>query len=205
MGFRIRWSSCKRVGLVYDKSWSEITRCFFTCFERFVIGVFGSEAPLIVVSCYIPDSDQPGSDDTAEELYEQMGRARSVLLARYPKASFCVLLDANVELPAGRLLTCGGEEFAATGEEGTCKRRRWERERGEGGSQQEVKERRKKLTSLLLDFMADHGLKAANTFATRQPTWESWGENRFVTQKRVLDYMLVPYRWQISKVGAQWY
>eukprot|EP00959_Pyramimonas_sp_CCMP1952_P424218 8885815-Pyramimonas_sp.AAC.1 len=53
--------------------------------------------------------------------------------------------------------------------------------------------------------MADHGLKAANTFATRQPTWESWGENRFVTQKRVLDYLLVPYHWNISKVGAQWF
>eukprot|EP00959_Pyramimonas_sp_CCMP1952_P260809 5453468-Pyramimonas_sp.AAC.1 len=48
-----------------------------------------------------------------------------------------------------------------------------------------------------------HGLKAANTFNTRRRTWESWGENKVLTSKRVLDYLPVPYLWEFSDLEVK--
>ena len=175
LGWEIRHSADRRAALVYDKAWAAQTKTCFTCFDRFVIGVFGNTRPVIIVSAYLPDAHIHASDEASAEIYEQITRAVHGLRAtRYPQAALCVLLDANVEIGPGAMLEYNGEEYEATGKEGTHHERRWERHGG-GGTQQEERERRRRQKESLLDFMQQHALAAANTFGSRQHTWESWG------------------------------
>ena len=51
LGWRLKTSACKKAALIFDKSWADAARMFFTCFNRFVVGIFGSDkSPLVVVS-----------------------------------------------------------------------------------------------------------------------------------------------------------
>ena len=123
LGWEIRHSADRRAALVYDKTWAAITRTIFTCFDRFVIGVFGNSQPIIVVSAYLPDAHIRDSDEASAEIYDQITRAvHGLRSTRYPRAALCVLLDANVELEPGRVLDYNGEEYEATGKEGTYQR-----------------------------------------------------------------------------------
>ena len=205
LGWRLKTSACKKAALIFDKSWADAARMFFTCFNRFVVGIFGSDkSPMVVVSAYLPDPHVDDCEEIASDVLEQISRVRDGLRARFPQASLCVLLDGNVELPPAYSLVCNGEEYEATGRNGTCTDKRWERG-GDGTQQIERRTRRRRLKELLLNFMATHGLKAANTFSEKRcPTWEAWGENRFVSAKRVLDYILVPRRWEFENLDVKW-
>eukprot|EP00959_Pyramimonas_sp_CCMP1952_P442814 9269951-Pyramimonas_sp.AAC.1 len=102
VGWRINISSCSKAALSFDRSWVAAVRMFFTCFMRFVIGVFGSKKPrLIVNAAYLPDPHVEDCAGIVTEVYEQINRARDGVRAKLSQASFCVLLGSNAGVPPG--------------------------------------------------------------------------------------------------------
>ena len=112
------------------------------------------------------------------------------------------MLDGNVELPPLCELECNGELYLATGEG----LRRDVRTMTCGTEERERSNRRRRMMEMLLGFMQTHMFKAANTFcADRRPTWEAWGEHRsFGRIQKVLDYILVPSRWECTECEVSW-
>eukprot|EP00959_Pyramimonas_sp_CCMP1952_P413893 8672143-Pyramimonas_sp.AAC.1 len=102
LGWRIKASSCSKAALIFDRSWA-------------------AAVP------YLPDPHVEECVEIAAGVYGQITRARDGLRAKFPQASFCVLLDANVEIQPGCKLVCNGEEYEATGKEGTRMDRKWGR------------------------------------------------------------------------------
>ncbi len=200
LGWHFKPSRDRRAGLLYAHGWAQLLRECVTDCDRFVLGVFGTEASQVIIcSAYFPHHDRDQCDlESAEMLGELEGQIR-LLKQKYRQASFCLLADANVELPPLVQLEVAGQGYAATGT-GT---KSWRRTGSEGKAERERKDRRQILTDNLLTFMQTWGLLAANTFDRRRPTWEPWGQernrSRTRSMRRVLDYVMVPMGWEVQE------